>query len=135
VPDLWPLRRPAGDRRLKVPLGASRIAVGLLGGDAGPDVVVDGAALAAAADEPDPAGADALGGVARRLGTESQGGAVLLGVNGVVVVGHGSSSPAAVASCIGAAASAAREGLVPRLTAALIAHRRAEPPPSRLMPA
>lgn len=97
-----------------------------------------GAVLAAAAGALDPAGADALAGVVRRLGPESQGGAVLLGVNGVAVVGHGASSPAAVASCIGAAASAVRAGLVPRLTAALaalIAHRRAEPTPSRLMPA
>jgi glycerol-3-phosphate acyltransferase PlsX len=97
-----------------------------------------GAVLAAAVADLDPAGADALAGVVRRLGPEGQGGAVLLGVNGVVVVGHGSSSPEAVASCIGAAASAAREGLVPRLTgalAALIAHRRAEPPQGRLMPA
>ncbi|HEX4430010.1 MAG TPA: phosphate starvation-inducible protein PhoH [Frankiaceae bacterium] len=97
-----------------------------------------GAVLAAAAGDLDRAGTAALAGVVSRLGPESQGGAVLLGVNGVVVVGHGSSSPAAVASCIGAAASAAREGLVPRLTdalAALIAHRRAEPPHSRLMPA
>ena len=44
---------------------------------------------------------------------------MLLGVDGVVVVGHGSSSPRAVASCIGVAAQAAQQGLVPRLTAAL----------------
>ncbi len=97
-----------------------------------------GAVLAAAVGELDPAGAGALAAVVRRLGPESQGGAVLLGVNGVVVVGHGSSSPSAVASCIGAAASAAREGLVPRLTgalAALIAHRRGQGPQSRLLPA
>ena len=47
------------------------------------------------------------------------GGAVLLGVDGVVVVGHGASSPRAVASCVGVAAQAAREGLVPRTAAAL----------------
>ncbi len=97
-----------------------------------------GAVLAAAVEDLDPAGSEALAGVVRRLGPEGQGGAVLLGVKGVVVVGHGSSSPSAVAACIGAAASAAREGLVPRLTdalAALIAHRRGEPPQSRLMPA
>jgi hypothetical protein len=111
VPDLWPLRRPAGDRRLKVPLSTSRIAVDLLGGDAGPDIVVDVV--------------------------------VTDGFTGNVYskawkVRSARFSPAAVASCIGAAASAAREGLVPRLTAALaalVAHRRAEPPPSRLMPA
>ncbi len=97
-----------------------------------------GAVLAAAADELDGAAAGALAAVVARLGAESQGGAVLLGVNGVVIVGHGSSSPAAVAACIGAAATAVQEGLVPRLTeamAALIAHRRGEPPLHRQMPA
>ena len=54
---------------------------------------------------------------------EVLGGGMLLGVGGVVVVGHGSSSPAAVASCVAVAAQAAREGLVPRLTAALDALR------------
>jgi glycerol-3-phosphate acyltransferase PlsX len=96
------------------------------------------AVLAVAAEELEASGAAALAGAVHRLGAESQGGAVLLGVNGVVVVGHGSSSPPAVAACIGAAATAVREGLVPRLTnamAALVAHRRGEPPHSRLMPA
>ncbi len=80
----------------------------------------------------------AVAGVVRGLGAESHGGAVLLGVNGVVVVGHGSSSPSAVSACIGAAAAAVREGLVPRLTDAmgtLVAHRRGEPLRERLMPA
>ena len=96
------------------------------------------AVLAVACDELDPAGAAALADAGHRLGAESQGGAVLLGVNGVVVVGHGSSSPSAVAACIGAAATAVREGLVPRLSeamAALVARRRAEAPQSRLLPA
>ena len=47
------------------------------------------------------------------------GGGVLLGVRGVVVVGHGSSSPRAVASCVLVAAQAAREGLVPRIAESL----------------
>jgi glycerol-3-phosphate acyltransferase PlsX len=47
------------------------------------------------------------------------GGAMLLGVRGVVVVGHGASSPEGVASCLAVAAQAAREGLVPRIAAAL----------------
>ncbi len=51
------------------------------------------------------------------------GGGMLLGVDGVVVVGHGSSSPRAVASCIGVAVQAAREGLVPQLAATLDALR------------
>ncbi len=50
---------------------------------------------------------------------EVLGGGMLLGVGGVVVVGHGSSSPRAVASCIAVAAQAARAGLVPSLTGAL----------------
>ncbi|MEO6203960.1 MAG: phosphate acyltransferase PlsX [Mycobacteriales bacterium] len=48
------------------------------------------------------------------------GGAMLLGVNGVMVVGHGSASPTAVASCLRVAAEAASADLVPR-TAALLA--------------
>lgn len=60
---------------------------------------------------------------------EHLGGAVLLGVKGVVVVGHGASSPRAVASCIGVAVQAARDGLVPRIAAALgeLADRRRAP--------
>ncbi len=95
------------------------------------------AVLALATDELDPAGGEALARVARRLGPDSQG-AVLLGVNGVVVVGHGSSSATAVSACIGGAAEAVREGLVPRLTetmAGLMARRRAgltsSAPPNR----
>lgn len=48
------------------------------------------------------------------------GGAVLLGVDGVCVVGHGGSSPQAVAACVGVAVQAVREGLVPRVAAALL---------------
>lgn len=51
------------------------------------------------------------------------GGAVLLGVDGVVVVGHGAASPRAVASCLRVAAQAVRAGLVPR-TAALLGDLR-----------
>ena len=53
------------------------------------------------------------------LTPETLGGAVLLGVDGVVVIGHGDSSPRAVASCIRVAAQAVDEGLVPRTRAAL----------------
>jgi fatty acid/phospholipid biosynthesis enzyme len=52
----------------------------------------------------------------------------LLGVDGVAVVGHGSSSPEAVAACIEMAADASRDGLVPLLREALetlISSRRA----------
>jgi glycerol-3-phosphate acyltransferase PlsX len=65
--------------------------------------------------------------VSRRWGPEGAGGAILLGVPGVVVVGHGSSSPAAVAACLHQAAEAHRAGLVGRTTQALgllVARRR-----------
>jgi glycerol-3-phosphate acyltransferase PlsX len=82
----------------------------------------------------DPAAADAvpaaLAAVTRaaaRFRPERRGGAILLGVDGVSVVGHGSSSPEAVAACIEMAADAARAGLVPLLRHALeqlVASRR-----------
>jgi glycerol-3-phosphate acyltransferase PlsX len=56
------------------------------------------------------------------------GGALLLGVDGVAVLGHGSSSPRAVAACVGLAADAVRDGLLPRLRetlADLVRTRRA----------
>lgn len=72
-------------------------------------------------------GAAALAGARREPGVENGGGAVLLGVNGVVVVGEDSSSPAAVAAGVRVAAAAVAGGLVPRLTdavSALVAYRR-----------
>lgn len=59
---------------------------------------------------------------------DAQGGGVLLGVDGVVVIGHGAAGPGAVAAAIAAAAAAARADLVPRLRTeleALVARRRA----------
>lgn len=50
---------------------------------------------------------------------EGQGGAVLLGVDGIVVVGHGAAGAAAVAACIRAAADAVRGRLLPRVRDAL----------------
>lgn len=47
------------------------------------------------------------------------GGAVLLGVDGVCVVGHGSASPAAVAACLAVAVQAVREGLVGKIADSL----------------
>ena len=55
----------------------------------------------------------------RHLSPEHLGGAVLLGVKGVVVVGHGASTPQGVQSCVRVAAQAARDGLVPRIATAL----------------
>ena len=53
------------------------------------------------------------------MSPDAFGGAYLLGVRGVCVVGHGASSPQAVASCVGLAVQAVREGLVPRTAQAL----------------
>ncbi|HVE98311.1 MAG TPA: hypothetical protein VNA12_03945 [Mycobacteriales bacterium] len=61
---------------------------------------------------------------------DTGGGGVLLGVDGVAVVGHAGSSPSAVAHCICAAADAAATGLVDRVRAALadlVARRLADP--------
>ena len=62
---------------------------------------------------------DAIGRSLGRLHPDRLAGALLLGVDGVVVVGHGASSPAAVAACIGQAAAAARQATLPKLRAAL----------------
>jgi len=61
----------------------------------------------------------ALGEATAHMSPEALGGAVLLGVGGVVVVGHGASTPQGVASCLRVAAQAARDGLVPRISEAL----------------
>ncbi len=78
-----------------------------------------GAVLALAAQELDPSGRAALAKVGHRLGADSQGGAMLLGVKGIVVVGHGAASTQAVTACIGAAAGAVRAGLLPRLASTM----------------
>jgi len=56
-----------------------------------------------------------------RLDPETVGGAVLLGVQGLAVIGHGSASPTAVANAIHTAARGAREDVVGRLTTELAA--------------
>ena len=61
----------------------------------------------------------ALSEATAHMSPEALGGAVLLGVGGVVVVGHGASTPEGVASCLRVAAQAARDGLVPRISEAL----------------
>jgi glycerol-3-phosphate acyltransferase PlsX len=66
--------------------------------------------------------------VAEAFSPEEQGGAMLLGADGVVVVGQGSSSSRAVAASIETAAQAVTDGLVPGIRAALgdlAARRRA----------
>jgi glycerol-3-phosphate acyltransferase PlsX len=68
----------------------------------------------------------ALGGAAT-IDPDDHSGALLLGVDGIAVLGHGGSSPRAVASCVRLAADAVRGGLLPRLTetlTALVARRR-----------
>lgn len=87
------------------------------------DAVLDGTGGAAAELRP------ALAGALQQLSSEAGGGAVLLGVDRVVVIGHGASSPRAVASCVRVAADAVRGELVPRVAeslAGLLALRRAD---------
>jgi phosphate acyltransferase len=62
---------------------------------------------------------DRIEGATGHMSPERLGGAVLLGVKGVVVVGHGASTPRGVASCVGVAVQAVREQLVPRTAQAL----------------
>jgi len=58
----------------------------------------------------------------QRVDYAEHGGAPLLGVDGVVVIGHGRSTPQAVENGIGLAARLARQQMVPRLGAALQAN-------------
>ncbi|MCU1677908.1 MAG: phosphate acyltransferase PlsX [Frankiales bacterium] len=64
-----------------------------------------------------PAVADSVGEAIEPLRPDGQGGARLLGVPGVIVVGHGASSAEAIVSCVELAAVAAAESWVPRVTA------------------
>lgn len=67
------------------------------------------------------------------MSPEVLGGAVLLGVKGVVVVGHGASTPQGVASCVRTAVQAVREGLVDSIGTALsdlLDRTRAAAPPA-----
>ena len=61
----------------------------------------------------------ALAEATAHMSPEVLGGAVLLGVDGVVVVGHGASTPDGVASCVGTAVQAVEEGLVGRIATQL----------------
>jgi hypothetical protein len=62
---------------------------------------------------------DEVAGATAHMSPERLGGAVLLGVKGVVVVGHGASTARGVASCVGVAVQAVEQGLVPRTAEAL----------------
>ncbi len=57
--------------------------------------------------------------IAAELDPENTGGAMLLGVDGVCVIGHGSSSPTAVANAVRVAHELAAGGLVDQLAAAV----------------
>jgi glycerol-3-phosphate acyltransferase PlsX len=59
----------------------------------------------------------------QRVDYAEHGGAPLLGIDGVVVIGHGRSTPQAVENGIGLAARLARQQMVPRLGAALQVNR------------
>ena len=61
----------------------------------------------------------ALGGLRRELHPDSTGGAILLGLRGIAVVGHGSSGPDGIANAVRLAARCAEVGAVGR-TAALL---------------
>lgn len=55
----------------------------------------------------------------RRLDPDTYGGAPLLGINGISIIGHGSSSATAVANALRVAASAARGGLTEKIANAI----------------
>lgn len=57
------------------------------------------------------------GATARAGRTDSPSAALLLGVDGISVVGHGAGSPEDVAACIALAVTIVRQGLMPRLRA------------------
>jgi len=61
----------------------------------------------------------ALADMRHRLDPDAYGGAPLLGVDGVCIIGHGASSAAAVANAVRVAAQAARAGLPGRIAEAV----------------
>ena len=62
--------------------------------------------------------ASALGAL-EPLGADQLGGALLLGVPGTIVVGHGAAGPDSIAACVRLAATVVREQVVPRVTEAI----------------
>jgi glycerol-3-phosphate acyltransferase PlsX len=64
---------------------------------------------------------DALLPLAAEMDPETYGGAALLGVDGVCIISHGSSSARAIVNAVGVAHQAVQEGLVEQLTQAIAA--------------
>jgi glycerol-3-phosphate acyltransferase PlsX len=62
------------------------------------------------------------------LDPDTYGGAMLLGVDGVCVISHGSSSARAIVNAVGVARQAVSEGLVARLRAAIAPAGPSDPP-------
>jgi glycerol-3-phosphate acyltransferase PlsX len=60
-----------------------------------------------------------LAGLRDRLDPEAEGGAPLLGIDGVSIIGHGRSGPRAVAAALRVAATAVRGDLVGRIAASV----------------
>jgi glycerol-3-phosphate acyltransferase PlsX len=68
----------------------------------------------------------AFGRVKRQLDPSEVGGAVLLGVNGVVIVGHGRSNAVAIKNAIGQARLAVQRDLLPAIQQGIAGYRAAE---------
>jgi glycerol-3-phosphate acyltransferase PlsX len=71
----------------------------------------------------------------KKMSPDEYGGAPLLGVNGVVIVSHGSSNARAIAHAVRAAAKTAESGMVAALHKAVAdtAHREAgKPEPTKI---
>jgi glycerol-3-phosphate acyltransferase PlsX len=66
--------------------------------------------------------------LAAELDPDTYGGAVLLGVNGVCVISHGSSGAKAIVSAVRVARHAFDEGLVARVKAVVASGRQARQP-------
>lgn len=66
--------------------------------------------------------APSLGALKQRLDPDQYGGAPLLGVDGVCIIGHGSSNSTAVANAVAVASSAVRGGLTDRIRSAVTAN-------------
>lgn len=71
----------------------------------------------------------ALAGIKQKLDPDTYGGAPLLGVNGICIIGHGSSSARAVEAAVRVAAQAVRGGLTGQIASAVAAEaQRADAP-------